>query len=111
MAQLSLHVTSEDGTCRDEVCVFLQEGGSSLEHEDGLECWFEGEIEIYIEEYIGYVRLTNVVEADGKCFIKDRNGKLGLLLAPPMVHLKLVDSVGQSKSAFVFLCSPQKFSA
>jgi hypothetical protein len=26
------------------VCVFLQEGGSSLEHEDGLECWARGNL-------------------------------------------------------------------
>jgi len=71
----------------------------------------QGKFERYVEECVGYIRLTNVVEADGKCFIKDRNGKLGLLLAPPMVRLKLVDSVGQSKAAVVFLCSPQKFSA
>jgi len=70
-----------------------------------------GKFERYVEEYIGYFRLTNVVEADGKCLIKDRDGKLGLLFAPPMAHLKLVYSIGQSKAAFVFLCSPQKFSA
>jgi len=39
VAKLGLHVTPKDGTCCNEVCVFFQEGGSSLEHEDGLECW------------------------------------------------------------------------
>ena len=39
VAQLGLHVTPKDGTRRDEVCIFFQEGGPSLEHEDGLEGW------------------------------------------------------------------------
>ena len=44
VAQLDLHITPKDDTRRDEVCIFLQEGGSSLEHEDWLEGWSRREL-------------------------------------------------------------------